>query len=100
MKRTIVSQEITPSEWLSINQFLYEIKQINSTTVSVYYPHGKGKETISLLKETKRNEQIEKIESKIENRIMASSCVYPSSCFAIECCFPYSSSFPDVASSC
>ena len=70
MKREIVSQEITPSEWLSINQFLYEVKQINDTTVSVYYPRGKGKETISLLKETKRNEQIEKIESKIENRII------------------------------
>lgn len=70
MKRETVQSEITPSEWLSINQFLYEIKQVNNTTVSVYYQHGKGKETISLLKETKRNEQIEKIESKIENRIM------------------------------
>lgn len=70
MKREKVPSEITPSEWLSINQFLYEIKQINNTTVSVYYQYGKGKEAISLLKETKRNEQIEKIESKIENRII------------------------------
>jgi len=62
--------EINPSEWLLINQFLYEIKQVNCITVSVYYPYGKGKEIISLLKETKRNEQIKKIESKIENRII------------------------------
>jgi len=35
----------------------------------VYYPYGKGQETISLLQETKRNESFEKIESKIEKRI-------------------------------
>ena len=54
---------------MSINQFLYEIKQINSTCVSVYYPYGKGQETISLLHETKRSDTIERIESKIENKI-------------------------------
>lgn len=70
MKKDLEPSEIIPSEWLSINQFLYEIKRINGTCVSVYYPYGKGKETISLLKETKRNEQIEKIESKIEKRII------------------------------
>jgi peptide chain release factor subunit 1 len=37
--------------------------------VSIYYPYGKGQETISLLQETKRNESFEKIESKIESRI-------------------------------
>ncbi|NNM03230.1 MAG: peptide chain release factor 1, partial [Nitrosopumilus sp.] len=37
--------------------------------VSVYYPYGKGMETISLLQETKRSESLEKIESKIEKRI-------------------------------
>ncbi|CAD6517833.1 Peptide chain release factor 1 [metagenome] len=70
MKKEVESSEITPSEWLSINQFLYEIKRIDSTCVSVYYPYGKGEEVISLLNETKRNEQIEKIESEIEKRII------------------------------
>jgi peptide chain release factor subunit 1 len=54
---------------MSVNQFLYEIKQINSTCVSVYYPYGKGQETISLLHETKRSDTIERIELKIENKI-------------------------------
>ena len=62
--------EISPSEWLMLNQFLHEIKQINSTCVSVYYPYGKGQEFISLLEETKRNQSIENIESKIEKRIV------------------------------
>lgn len=62
--------EITPSEWFSINQFMQEMKQIDSECVSVYYPYGKGQETISLLEETKRNESLEKIESKIEKRII------------------------------
>jgi peptide chain release factor subunit 1 len=35
----------------------------------VYYPYGKGQQTISLLQETKRSESIETIESKIEKRI-------------------------------
>ncbi len=63
------STEISPSEWLSLNRFLQEIKQIDSPCVSVYYPYGKGEETISLLQETKRKESFEKIESKIEKRI-------------------------------
>ena len=54
---------------MSVNQFLYEIKQINSTCVSVYYPYGKGQETISLLHETKRSDTLERIELKIENKI-------------------------------
>jgi len=69
VKNTPQSSEISPSEWLSINRFLYEIKQIDSVCVSVYYPYGKGQETISLLQETKRKEPLEKIESKIEKRI-------------------------------
>ena len=63
------SSEISSSEWMSVNQFLYEIKQINSTCVSVYYPYGKGQETISLLHETKRSDTLERIELKIENKI-------------------------------
>ena len=63
------SSEISSAEWLSLNQFLHEVKQIDSSSVSVYYPFGKGQETISLLQETKRNEPFEKIESKIEKRI-------------------------------
>ncbi len=64
-----MNSEISPSEWLSINQFLHEIKQIDAACISVYYPYGKEKETISLLQKTKRNEQYEKVESKIEKRI-------------------------------
>ena len=69
MQAKLESSEISTTEWLSINQFLHEVKQINSSCVSVYYPYGKGQDTISLLQETKRNESLEKIESKIEKRI-------------------------------
>ena len=69
MKNNLESFTISSSEWLSLNQFLYEIKQIDSPCVSVYYPYGKGEETISLLQETQRNESFEKIESKIEKTI-------------------------------
>ena len=61
--------EISPSEWFSLNQFLYEIKQVDSRCISVYYPYGKGGDVISLLRQTRRDEQLEKIESKIEERI-------------------------------
>ena len=69
MQKNLDSSEITPYEWLLVNQFLHELKQIDSTCISVYYPYGKGKETISLLQETKRSESLEKIESQIESRI-------------------------------
>ncbi|MFB5619938.1 MAG: Vms1/Ankzf1 family peptidyl-tRNA hydrolase [Nitrosopumilus sp.] len=69
MKTTLGPMEITPLEWISINQFLHEIKNIDSQCVSLYYPYGKGQDTISLLQETKRNETLERIESKIENKI-------------------------------
>lgn len=69
MQKNLNSSEIVPSEWLLINQFIHELKQIESQCVSVYYPYGKGQDTISLLQETKRNESLEKIESKIEKRI-------------------------------
>jgi len=69
VKNNLEYSEISSSEWLSLNQFLYEIKQIDAPCVSVYYPYGKGQETISLLQETKRKEQFEKIESEIEKRI-------------------------------
>lgn len=61
--------EISSFEWLMINQFLHQIKKNNTTCVSVYYPYGKGKETISLLRDTNRNNSIELIESSIEKRI-------------------------------
>jgi peptide chain release factor subunit 1 len=70
VKYNLESSEISSSEWLSLNRFLYEIKQIDSSCVSVYYPYGKGKETISLLRETKRKESFEKIESTIEKKII------------------------------
>ncbi len=69
MKNILNPDEITPDEWISINQFLYEIKQIDSPCISMYYPYGKGPETIFLLEETKRNESFEKIEAKIEKKI-------------------------------
>ena len=69
VKNNLESSEISPKEWLSINQFLQEIKQIDSSCVTIYYPYGKGQETISLLQETKRKESFEKIEFEIEKRI-------------------------------
>ena len=69
MKNNIASSEISSAEWLSLNQFLYEVKQIDSPCVSVYYPYGKGQETIFLLQKTRRKEQFEKIELEIEKRI-------------------------------
>jgi len=70
LKKNLGSSEISSAEWLSLNQFLYEIKQIDSPCVSVYYPYGKGQATISLLQETKRKEPFEIIESEIEKRIL------------------------------
>ena len=63
------SNEISPLEWLTLNQFLLEIKKVKFSCVSVYYPYGKGAQTISLLQETKRSESFEKIELKIQTRI-------------------------------
>ncbi len=62
--------QITPSEWLLLNQFLYEIKKVNSPCISVYYPYGSGKQTISMLHDSKRDESFEEIESKIEQKIL------------------------------
>jgi len=61
--------EIKHTEWLTLNQFLHEIKKINSPCVTIYYPYGKGSETISLLQSTTRNETFEKIELKIQSKI-------------------------------
>lgn len=69
MKKNLESSEVSPAEWFTLNQFLHDLKQIDATCVSVYYPYGKGQETISLLEQTKRNESLEKIESKIEKKI-------------------------------
>ena len=69
MKNNTGSSEISSTEWLSLNQFLYEVKQIDSPCVSVYYPYGKGQETIFLLQKTRRKEPFEKIELEIEKRI-------------------------------
>ena len=62
--------EINPSEWLSLNQFVQELKEVNSQCISVYYPYGKGKDTIQLLRETDRSESLNKIENKIEKKIL------------------------------
>jgi hypothetical protein len=58
MKTHVGSSEIAPLEGMAINQFLHEIKEIDSQCISVYYPYGKGQETISLLHETKRNDTL------------------------------------------
>ena len=63
------SSEISPSEWYSINRLTLELECQKSSCVSVYYPHDKNAETIHLLRETKRDEVTEKIESAIEQRI-------------------------------
>ena len=62
--------EIQPSEWLSINQFVLELKEVKCPCVSVYYPYGKGQNTIQLLQESKRSESVEKIKKKIESKIL------------------------------
>jgi len=69
VKNNTGSSEISPTEWLSLNQFLYELKQVDSPCVSVYYQYGKGQETIFLLQKTRRKESFEKIELEIEKRI-------------------------------
>ncbi len=61
--------EINPSEWYSINRFTKELEFQKFPCVSVYYPYDKNLEIIQLLRETKRNEKTEKIESAIEKRI-------------------------------
>ena len=62
--------EISSSEWLSLNQFLQELKEINTQCISVYYPYGKGQNTIQLLQETNRSELLKKIEKKIGKKIL------------------------------
>ena len=67
--------EIGPSEWYSINRFALELESQNAPCVSVYYPYDKDIETLRLLRETKRDEETEKIESAIEKRIIKLSKV-------------------------
>ena len=69
MAKNLNSSEIIPSEWFLVNRFLHELKQIDSTCISVNYPYGKGKDTINLLENTKRKDSLEQIESKIEKKI-------------------------------
>ena len=60
---------ISPSEWFKLNQVLQELKQVKAPCISVFYPYGKGQETITLLNEKKRAEHLEKIEAMIVKRI-------------------------------
>ncbi|MGI9565665.1 MAG: Vms1/Ankzf1 family peptidyl-tRNA hydrolase [Nitrosopumilus sp.] len=62
--------EIQPSEWYSINRFILELDSKGTSYVSIYYSHDKKSETMQLLKETRRNNIAEKIESAIEKRII------------------------------
>ena len=43
MKSELESSEISANEWLSLNQFVHELKQIDSPCMSVYYTSGKEK---------------------------------------------------------
>ena len=67
--------EVTPVEWYSINRFVQELKaqSIDSSCISLYYPHGSDAQTINLLRKTKRSERLEKIEAAIEKRIAKNS---------------------------
>lgn len=69
MKKNTGNSIIQSTEWLSLNQFLYDLKQVDSQCVSVYYPYGRGQETTYLLQKTQRNKLLEKIELEIEKRI-------------------------------
>lgn len=60
---------IPPAEWFVLNQSLQELSQISAPCISVYYPYGKEQETIELLDQKKRSEQLEKIEEKVTKRI-------------------------------
>lgn len=66
----MIISKVSPSEWLGLNQFLHEVKQIDSACVSVYYPYGKGKDTISLMQERTRDDTTEKIKSRIQDKII------------------------------
>ena len=70
MSSSVGPSEINSSEWLSINQFVQELKEVNSQCISVYYPYGKGQNTIQLLQETNRSELLKKIEIKIGKKIL------------------------------
>ena len=67
--------EVTPVEWYSINRFVQELKsqRTDSSVISLYYPHDNDVQTIDLLRKTKRNEKLEKIEAAIEKRIAKKS---------------------------
>ena len=62
--------EVSPHEWLLLNQFLNELRRVRSSCISVYYPYGKGDQTISLINENQTNVNgAEKIKIKIQDRI-------------------------------
>ena len=70
MKSDLELSEISSNEWLSLNQFVHELKKIDSPCMSVYYTKGKENEVITLLRDSKRNEYFEKIELEIEKKIL------------------------------
>ena len=70
MSGDFVPSEISPSEWLSLNQFVREIKEIKKPCISVYYPYGKGQDTIQLLQETSKSESFKKIQKIIQKKFL------------------------------
>ncbi|MFZ1076459.1 MAG: Vms1/Ankzf1 family peptidyl-tRNA hydrolase [Nitrosotalea sp.] len=61
--------EISPREWYSVNRYVLEIKEASSPCVSAYIPSNKVSEIVDIIHHTRRSENIEKIESVIEDKI-------------------------------
>ena len=63
------TSEITPSEWHAVNQLTSELELQNYPCVSIYYPHDKRSEILTLLDKPKSNQVREKIEFLIKQEI-------------------------------
>ncbi|MDI1495055.1 MAG: Peptide chain release factor subunit 1 protein [Cenarchaeum symbiont of Oopsacas minuta] len=68
--KKINTNQISPSEWYKINNFVHDLSIIKNRCVSVYYPRGSGAEMVNLLQKTKRDDIAERIELAIEKRIV------------------------------
>lgn len=72
MTQNILSiNEISPREWYSVNRYVLEIKEASSPCVSAYIPSDKVSEIIDIIHHTRRSENVEKIESAMEDKITA-----------------------------
>lgn len=71
IQKILSISEISPREWYSINRSVLEIKKVSSPCVSAYIPGDKVSEIIEIIHRSKRSENIEKIESVIEDKILS-----------------------------